>query len=390
LNEKLENLFKAATIANELGKINPNEFVLKNPLKLDSESLKRVVNQCVFNETITKKIPSWSKCEGLLAPPKLSLEQSSSEATASYKSQKVSGHSGMDLTAGMGVDAYFFAKNFEKFIHNEINLELSEIVKNNFDKLGLNNISFTNANAETLDFNEKMDFVYADPARRDHANRKMVSIRDCSPNILEIKDIVLANTQTFMLKYSPMLDIKESLLLLNSVDEVIILAEKNEVKELVFILKKTKNIDPTILCVNLGGNGKEFRFRFSEEKATISQFSEPKKYLYEPNAAIMKAGGFKSLGKVFSLEKLSPSSHLYTSDEFTGAFPGRIFEIESQLNYNKKELKNIKKANIAVRNFPITPDQIRKELGWKDGGDKYVFFTEYFNKKKMVLICNKI
>ncbi len=390
MNEKLENLFKAATIANELGKINPNEFVLKNPLKLDSETLKWVVNQCVFNETIAKKIPSWSNCEGLLAPPKLSLEQSSSEATASYKSQKVSGQSGMDLTAGMGVDTYFFAKNFEKFTHNEINLELSEIVKHNFKKLGLKNIFFTNANVETCSLNEKYDFVYADPARRDHANRKMVSIQDCSPNILEIKEIVLANTQTFMLKYSPMLDIKESLLLLNSVDEVIILAEKNEVKELVFILKKTKNSDPIISCVNLGGNGKEFRFRFSEEKATISQFSEPKKYLYEPNAAIMKAGGFKSVGSVFSLEKLSPSSHLYTSDELMGAFPGRIFEIESRLNYNKKELKSIKKANVAVRNFPKTPDQIKKELGWKDGGDKYVFFTEYFNKKKMVLICNKI
>ena len=187
-----------------------------------------------------------------------------------------------------------------------------------------------------------------------------------------------------------MLDIKESILLLNSVDEVIILAEKNEVKELVFILKNTKNINPIITCVNFGGNGKEFRFRFSEEKATISDFSEPKKYLYEANAAIMKAGGFKSVGKVFNLEKLSPSSHLYTSDELKSDFPGRIFEIESQLNYNKKELKYIKKANVAVRNFPITPDQIKKELGWKDGGDKYVFFTEYFNKKKMVLICNKI
>ena len=200
--------------------------------------LKLVVNQCIFNETISKKIPSWSNINGLLAPPKLSLEQSSSEATANYKSQRVSGKNGMDLTGGLGVDTYFFAKNFEKFTHNEINLALGEIVKNNFDKLGSKNILFSNSNAETLLFEEKLDFIYADPARRDHANRKMVSIADCSPNILDIKDLTLDNTEIFMIKYSPMLDIKESLSLLKSVEEVIILAEKNEVKELVFILKK--------------------------------------------------------------------------------------------------------------------------------------------------------
>ncbi|MCP9770252.1 class I SAM-dependent methyltransferase [Lacihabitans sp. LS3-19] len=390
MNEKLGNLIKAAAIAKDLGKINPNDFVLKNPLKLDAETLKLVVNQSIFNETIAKKIPSWANIEGLLAPPKISLEQSSSEATATYKSQKVSGKNGMDLTGGLGVDAYFFAKNFEKFTHNEINLELSEIVKNNFEKLGSKNISLTNSNAESLSFEEKLDFIYADPARRDHANRKMVSIQDCSPNILDIKDLILENTETFMIKYSPMLDIKESLSLLKLVDEVIILAEKNEVKELVFILKKTENADPVISCVNLGGNGKEFQFRFSDEKATMSQFSEPKKYLFEANAAIMKAGGFKSVGNIFGLEKLSPSSHLYTSGEIKGDFPGRIFEIEEQRNYDKKELKTIKKANVAVRNFPKTPDQIKKELGWKDGGDKYVFFTENLKKKKLVLICNKI
>ncbi|HLO43595.1 MAG TPA: class I SAM-dependent methyltransferase [Leadbetterella sp.] len=354
--------------------------------------MKLVANQAVFNQTLVHKIPEWSE-KALLAPAKISLEQCSSQATAAYKAENISGTLGIDLTGGLGVDAYFFAKKLEHFIHNELNPNLSKLVKKNFGHLNVNNIAFRSVRAEEFEFSEPVDFIYLDPARRDAANRKMVSLSDCQPNLLEIKDKLLENAAVIMVKYSPMLDIKDTLTLLKCVKEVIILAERNEVKELVFILKKDSNSEPNIKCVNLGQNQEEFCFKYAEESQLILKFKEPQQYLYEPNAAIMKAGGFKSVAKKLGVDKLAANSHLYTSNLLTSEFPGRIFEIEKVVDYDKKTLKNAfenNKANVSTRNFPYSPDEIKKHLGFKDGGDKYLFFTENHNKKKIVLICTKI
>jgi 16S rRNA G966 N2-methylase RsmD len=367
--------------------------VLKNPLKLDSELLKLVVNQAVFNQTLVSKIPEWQDAQYLIAPPKISLEQCSSQITAEYKASKVSGNIGLDMTGGLGVDSYFFSKKFKNFFHNEINLNLSKIVKYNFEKLGIENVKFGNIKAEQYDFSEPIDFIYLDPARRDNANRKMVSLKDCLPNLLEIKEKLLQNAGIVMVKYSPMLDIKDSLLLLRHVNEVIVLAEKNEVKELVFILKKDLESDPIINCVNLGSGQSEFCFKYSEENELNIAFKDPQGFLYEPNATIMKAGGFKSVSTVFNINKIASNSHLYSSETCILDFPGRVFEIEVICDFDKKNIKRLlktDKANVAVRNFPYSPDEIKKQLGLKDGGDKYIFFTENQKKKKMVLICNKI
>lgn len=374
-------------------KIESKDFVLKNPLKLDSDILKLVVNQAIFNQTLVKKIPEWASKTGLLAPPKISLEQSSSQITAEFKALKVKGNTGIDLTGGMGVDSYFFSKKFEHFVHNEINTELSKIVANNFKILDIHNVEFQNTHAENFDFPQQVDFIYLDPARRDGANRKMVSIQDCQPNLLDIKEKLLKKAVLVMVKYSPMLDIKDTVMLLKHVNEVIIIAEKNEVKELVFVLSKSACNDPIVSCVNLASNQEEFAFKYSEESQFQLGYKEPQGYLYEPNASIMKAGAFKSIAIKYGIDKIASNSHLYTSESLHSDFPGRIFNIENVVDYDKKLLNKAiitKKANISTRNFPFSPDQIKKQLGLNDGGDKFLFFTENHKKKKIVLLCTKI
>ena len=372
-----------------------NDFILKNPLKLDAERLRLLVNQCHFNEVLPKKIPAWAGSKGLIAPPKVSIEQCSSEFTAKIKAEKLEGEFGLDLTGGLGVDSYFFSMKFKNFSHNEHNHDLSEIVAENFNSLNVKNVAFTQFAAEDYPFVRNFDFIYLDPARRNDKNQKLVRIEDCSPNLLEIKEKLLDKCKTLMVKYSPMLDIKASISLLKHINEVIIIAEKNEVKELVFILKNEICTDPIIYCKNSNseGNIQEFNFKYTQEESQFSSFSEPEKYIFEPNASILKGGAFKSIASQFGVKKLAPNSHLYTSETQIVDFPGRMFEVELAVNYDKKLLNAAipeKKANVSCRNFPYSPDQIKKELGWKDGGEKYVFLTENQKKKKLVLICNKI
>jgi hypothetical protein len=196
-----------------------------------------------------------------------------------------------------------------------------------------------------------------------------------------------------MVKYSPMLDIKDTIMLLKHVNEVIILAEKNEVKELVFILRKSACEDPIVSCVNLASNQEEFDFKYSEENQIQLGYKEPHGYLYEPNASIMKAGAFKSIAIKYGVDKIASNSHLYTSESLYSDFPGRKFKIKNVVDYDKKILNKMiitKKANVSTRNFPYSPDEVKKQLGLKDGGDQYLFFTENQKKKKIVLICTKI
>ncbi len=352
-----------------------------------------MVNQAVFNQTIGSKVSEWDTDKALISPPKISLEQCSSQSTAKYKADLLSGDIGVDLTGGLGVDSCFFSKKFKDFTHNEINLNLSNVVKHNFDVLGIKNVKFTNIEAEKFELDESTDFVYLDPARRDSVNRKMVSLKDCLPNLLEIKDLILSKTKILMVKYSPMLDIKDSVLLLKTVEQVLILSEKNEMKELVFILTKGSNIDPLITCVNLQSGQNPFSFHYTHERNVNLAFREPEGYLYEPNASIMKAGAFKSIALAYNISKIAANSHLYSSFECIPDFPGRIFEIQQVVDFDKKQIKKLlktDKVNIAVRNFPYSTEEIKKQLGLKDGGDQYIFFSENHKKKKIVLICNKI
>jgi 16S rRNA G966 N2-methylase RsmD len=369
-------------------------FALKNPLKLTSTQLIWTANQLHFREKIIKKIPSWSKVKLLVSPATLSIEQSSSEVTAKYKADLFSGETCLDLTGGMGVDSHFFSQVFKNVTYVEQDAELVKVTEHNFNQLGANNIELVNKTAE--DFlakpNKHYDLVYLDPARRDEHGGKVFFIQDCSPNVIDLLPELLKVSNNILIKYAPMLDIKAALKSLIHVQKVIIVAVENDVKEALYLIKKETGL-PKIETVNFSKNGKQqFASSFDHETEITVAFSEPKTYLYEPNAAILKAGLFKSLAEKYLLSKIATNSHLYSSDTFHADFPGRKFSVGKTEKFDKKSLRRQLKgnyANVSCRNFPLKPDALKKLLSYKDGGDQYIFFTQNESGKKIVIFTSK-
>lgn len=354
------------------------------------------IRQITGRKIAKEKIPSWYNNKCLIYPVHLSLEQASSEATANYKASLFKGDSMADLTGGFGIDFSFISHHFNKATYVEQQPELVEIAQHNFEKLSLKNVSVKNEDAaKYLTEMSPVDLIYIDPARRDIKGRKTVLIEDCTPNILEIENLLEEKGKQTMIKLSPMLDISLAVRSMNNISDVHIVSCNNECKELLFI-KNKKADHQQYHCINIR-NDKIDKFTFNrekEEQLNITYTSTPEGFLYEPNASILKAGAYKSIANAYNLRKLHPSSHLYTSENFHPDFQGRKFKIENICSLNKKDLKqflpDIKKANIATRNFPIPVDEIRKKTGLKDGGDIYIFATTLYNEKKVLIICSKI
>lgn len=380
----------------QLKEVDIQTFILKNPLKLNSDDLRLVIEQINARQKAKNKNPTWNKNPEIVFPPALSVEQSSSEITSNYKASLVSGKTLIDLTGGMGIDTLAFANRFEKVIYVEQKNELFEIAKYNFEKLGIQNVSFINEDSVQYlaKAKETFDWIYLDPARRDQSQKKVFKIEDCEPNILIIRDLLLTKSDKILVKYSPLLDIKLAIEQLRKVSEVYVIALENEVKELLFIIERDHLGITQIKTANLTSKKNQFfGFDFGIEQNLNIEFAKPQRFVYEPNAAILKAGAFKSVSKIYNITKLAPSSHLYTSNELIEGFAGRTFKCEDFCRFDKKEILSYlpdNQANVSTRNFPMKPEEIKKKLGIKDGGDTYLFFTEDFEKKKIVLICKKV
>ena len=340
----------------------------------------------------------------------------------------------VDLTGGMGVDTSFLSDNFDETIYVESQAELCELAEHNF-KVLKKNIKVVNAKAEDfLTQCGEVDCIYLDPARRDEYGRKMVSLHDCSPDVAELQDLLFEKTNTVIVKLSPMLDIDIIKKELKNIKEIHVVAVKNECKEVLVkstrqrdnetmsrdstMIPAIKRIDTSddneairrlyISAIDLKENWK-FSFTEDEEQNAIPTFAdEIGKYLYEPGVACMKAAPFKLLSQRFNIKKLHRNSHLYTSDELVTDFPGRIFEVIAAVPFDKKAKKTILemqrykdsetqsdehsttlKASIAVRNFPLSAEALRKHLGFKDGDDFYIFGTTMKGEKKMLVLGSK-
>ena len=364
----------------------------KNPFP--EADWREILNQIVAKTKAKDKLPTWFQTDEILYPAKISVEQTSSEKTALYKSKIVSGENLIDLTGGFGVDDYYFAKNVKNVFHCEINGELSAIVKSNFEKLNVRNIECLAGDSSAILKNQQttFDWIYIDPSRRNDAKGKVFLLKDCLPNVPELLDFYLQKSPNILIKTAPILDINAGLTELKYVKNIHIVAVDNEVKELLWDISKFYIGAVTIKTVNILKDSEEtFDFILGRNDELIT-FGLPKKYLFEPNAAIMKSGGFDEIGLMFGFEKLHPFSHLYTSETIVD-FPGRIFEIHNQIPYSKNEMKAFlenQKANITTRNFPDSVEVIRKKWKIKDGGNQYCFFTTAANQNKIVLICSKI
>ncbi|WP_452598172.1 THUMP-like domain-containing protein [Pontimicrobium sp. MEBiC01747] len=356
---------------------------------------KAIIEQIEAKKRCKKKLPTWFNTKQIYYPNKLNIEQTSSEITAKFKASLISGNSIIDLTGGFGVDCYYFSKVFKDVVHCEINNELSQKVSHNYKQLAINNVNCINQDGieYLLKSEQKFDYIYIDPSRRNDAKGKVFLLNDCLPNIPKHLDLLFKRTKTIVIKTSPLLDVSIGINELKYVKTIYSVAVNNEVKELLWVLDRDFNGEINIQTTNLLKTTQQtFQFYLNEEAETEANYSEPLTYLYEPNAAILKMGAFNSISSQLNLNKLQKHSHLYTSNSLI-TFPGRRFKIEKIIDYNKKLFKkemNITKANVTTRNFPETVQTIRKKLKIKDGGNYYLFFTTLNNTKKVTLSCSKI
>lgn len=354
---------------------------------------KELIEQIEAKKRCEKKLPIWFSTENIYYPNKLNIEQTSSETTASYKADLISGDSIIDVTGGFGVDCHYFSKHFKTVEYCEINQILSNIVKHNFKQFNIQNINISNGDGiEYLRKNSKLyDWIYIDPSRRHENKGKVFFLNDCLPNVPEHLDLLFKHSKNILIKTSPLLDFTVGVNELKHVKAIHVIAVNNEVKELLWVLEEGFMGNILTKTVNIKNNTKNiFDFYLEDEKNSKSKYSLPLSYLYEPNNAILKAGGFHSVSNQLHVFKLHQHSHLYTSEILIN-FPGRCFKVENILPLSKKALKkeNINKANITVRNFPETVQQIRKKFNIKDGGDLYLFFTTDMKNNKIVLACKK-
>ena len=371
------------------------------------------------------KLPRWASLEGIIYPPHISMEQCSSEQTALYKAELAARLLGLpvpssenekesefvDLTGGFGVDFSYIASRLGvKSMYVERQAHLCEAAKENFGRLGLKNAIVKNGDGiKVLHSLKDLKLIFIDPARRDDAGNKVVSLKDCTPDVTVLQEEMLSKADDVVIKLSPMLDWHRAVSELSHVREVHIISVNNECKELLLVLsarnmgdmeassadgevKRAGNL--RIYCIN---DAQSFVCEESDMEASSVKIApstlEEMQYLYEPNASLMKAGCFGVLSERYDARMLSKNSHLFVSREPIAAFPGRSFRIIAVSSFNKKELKRhlsgITKANIATRNFPLSVAELRKRLKLKDGGETYIFATTLSDESHVLVITVK-
>lgn len=341
------------------------------------------------------KLPAWADTKGIIYPPKISMEQCSSEHTARYKASLVGGKRFADMTGGFGIDFSYMSRGFDEAFYIERNEKLCEIARSNFSLLGLDHATVINGNSEdVLASLPQLDWIFVDPARRDGDGRKVVALSDCEPDVVRLEEQMSAKADNIMIKCSPMLDITLACRQLKSVEAVHVVAVNNECKELLFVLRHNNSCGCSIHCVNILKDGmQQFVFVQADEASSAIAYSNGVgKYLYEPNSAIQKAGCSRVLAERFGIKKLHVNSQVYTADILLPDFQGRVFEVVEVLGFSKADIKKaqaLQKANITVRNFPESVQQLRKRLKLADGGDCYIFATTLADERKVLVICKK-
>lgn len=370
---------------------NPTELALKkNPFP--SIDYPQLINQVIAKKKAKDKLPTWFNAKNIIYPTKISIEQTSSEITANYKATLIKGEKLIDLTGGFGVDDFYFSKHFKEVYHCELNKELSEIVAHNYTVLNQKNITCLHGDSLAIleQLNTSFDWIYIDPSRRSDIKGKVFLLKDCVPNVPELLEEYFKYADKILIKTAPILDITSGLNELNYVKKIHIVAVKNEIKELLWEIEYKYENEITISSVNIDSETVH-QFETIYRKEYLTTFSLPKKYLYEPNSAIMKSGNIEAVSGFYNLDKLHQHSHLFTSDTII-AFQGRSFQINDVLPFQKEHMKQFQnqKMNCTTRNFPLSVEEIKKKFKIKDGGTIFAFFTTNLNHEKIVLVCSKL
>ncbi len=351
-----------------------------------------ILDQIKSRQKAAIKAPQWAATKGIIFPPPAVMEQASSEATARYKASLASGEYFIDLTGGAGADALAFAQYFKRGTIIEIAPENAALLKHNLGILSPIPLEILTSSAEDFVSNmPQTDLVYIDPMRRDANQKGRFRFEDGTPDILKMLPHILPRTQTIIIKASPMLDITEGIKQLQNVRDVHTVEYDGDCKELLFVLQKTPPAIPHLRAVKINEQGfpvKSLSFTLDEEAKSNIQYAPPRKYLYEPGPAFQKSGGFKTLATRFDVLKLSPQTHLYTSDTLKPDFPGRIFKILGTYPAQAEKLP-IKKANLTIRNFPMSVNDLRKKLKIAEGGSDTLFACTLENSNKILVHCQK-
>ncbi len=374
--------------------------LLLNP-PVDKElDIKRVAGQLAARQKARTKLPTWYAQADLIFPPTLSVEQASSERAAQYKAELTSGQRLLDLTGGMGVDTWAFAQYMAQVQYVDRNPELADLAAHNLPLLGATNVQVLAQDGLlflTAQPN-RADWIYLDPARRNEQGGKVVNLADCEPDLSQpgTLALLLGKAHQVLLKTSPLIDIEQALRQLPTARAVHVVAVQGEVKEVLFVLGQTPiaPIEVQTTAVNLTiTTDSVFTFRRGDERLAEVTFGEPLRMVYEPNAALLKAGAFRLVAEQFGLQKLAPNSHLYTASNLVAGFPGRTFTLLTTCKPDRRALRTLLpdgQANLTVRNFPQTVAELRKRLDLREGGNYYIFATTLLNGDKQLLLCQKI
>ncbi len=354
--------------------------------------MKLIAQQLIGKQIAKKKLPSWFNNHLAQYPVRLSLEQCSSENTANYKSNLVGNGKGIDLTGGFGVDTFAFSKKAKHVIYCERNAPLANLAKENFNAFKVSNIEvFMGDGLSYLNKQKKLDWIFIDPARRKQGKR-VYRLKDCEPNVIDLKKILFQKANTILIKTAPLLDIQQTLKDLDCVKEVHVLSVNNDCKEVLYLLENGYTKNAKIIATNLKTSSHSvFNFNYLDEQNSAVDYSHPLTYLYEPNSSLMKAGAFKSIAVKFRLFKLHKNSHLYTSNHLVKDFPGRTFKIRAVIPADRKILEkhSFGTANLACRNFPQKIADLKRKLKLKDGGINYIFATTLVDEKPKLILCEK-
>lgn len=370
---------------------------LKYSAKGDSDfDLDLCLDQIEARNRFERKLPSFFKIRGVVFPPRMNLEQSSSEQTALYKQGLIKkGETLVDLTSGFGADSFFLAKKASRVVCVERDGTLSRLCAFNFRLAGLTNCEFVNGSCEQyLQEMDRVDVIYIDPSRRDEHKNRLLSLSSFSPDVLKLMPQLTDKASRVIVKLSPMTDLKLLRQEVEYLTDIHIVSLRNECKEVLAVISKVEDKPLMYHCVNILEQKTDCTDFFFEKAVanldSVKFSSEMKKFFFEPNSSFLKAGIFTPLCMKYNVEKLHPNTHLFTSDERIGDFEGRGFELLEQRHAGIKALRDIERANITVRNFPWTVETIRKRTKIKEGGDLYLFFTTLLGERKVCLLARKI
>jgi len=369
-------------------------LVLKQP-EFQGVSMALIADQINGRRKAKDKLPAFYQRSDILYPPSINMEQCSSQRTAEFKiklvaAQEVPLGRAADLTGGFGVDSWSLSRAFAFVDVVEQDENILSIARHNHHTLGATNLTYHVTDATTFLTSAQpiYDFIFVDPSRRTSGDKKVFKLSDCSPDVVSLQDLLFQRCTHLLVKTSPLLDLDAGLRELKFVRSIIVVSVEDECKEVLFFSQKGFSGDPEIVTVNLKAVIDTFSFYGAEEKNAIISWSEPLTYLYEPNASILKAGAFKITASRFGLLKIQPNTHLYTSAQLVSDFPGRIYKVQAFVKNDPKTILPYfpdGRGNVAVRNYPLRADELKKKSGLQDGGQKYLLGFSGSHKKYLAV-----